>query len=333
MPIIGIPLTPPAYDSDAVSYTNGALIYKGFFEEIILTGSFEIPSGEDFTTVSVESSLEGFVFGTPEISSGGSYSFTVNYGALQSAGTITVTASWGDTEEYKIVVGTNSYLELVKSAFLNPTIKVERYELLGSIVRGALEYVRANCNKEFPDNFPCILMGGRAPVTDISSFVDGNLRLSILKGQSFDIELAPAGKTTGDLIAAEIQEKIRAEATETVTAYLADVEVVYNGVRYIINSNLIGSEVGIVVERSENYALNRALKLGQTFGAEVFYFSMLGERNSQLMVAASRLTSAMYALIGSEGFSSVSVGEVSYQTLADIDPILRQILSSHRRFF
>lgn len=329
MPVIGIPLETIPIPSGLSSYTSSeSLIYKGFFEEIELTGSFEIPSGEDFTDVLITSSIKGFRYSTPEIISGGAYSFSVKYGALQAAGTITVSAPWGDIETFKIAVGTPSFLTLLKQSFLNPAMKVTDYQLVASIVSGAMYYAAMTTNRTFPDAFPSVLYGGKFPVETIQSYVDSTLVFSMFADEETEITLDVSGKITGDLIAAELQTQLRAIGEK----YQA-IEVVWTGEEYILNTGIIDEDCKPKFNYETNLSLLRALCLHPHQGAYLLPSIKPTVKDSSLLTGALSIVSAMYNKTGSEGFASLTVGEMSYTILVDTNPHLKGVFSANRRLF
>lgn len=312
-----------------MAYTSDeSLIYKGFFEEIELTGTFEIPSGEDFSEVVVTSSIKGFIYSTADIGSGGTYSFSAKYGTLQKAGTITVSSPWGDLQNFKIVVGTPSFLSLVKQSFLNPAMKVTDYQLVASIVSGAMYYVAMVTNRTFPDTFPSVLFGGKYPVENIESYIDTTLEFSMFADEGNEIALDVSSKVSGDLIAGELQTQLRAIGEK----YEA-ISVIWTGEEYVLNTGIIGEDCLPSFNYDANISLLRALCLHPHQGAYMIPSIEPTAKDNSLLSATQSIVSAMYNKTGSEGFSSLTVGEMSYQMMVESDPLLKGIFSANRRLF
>jgi hypothetical protein len=333
MPIIGTPIETIPYVSGASnSYTiEKTLIYKDYFGAIELTGTFEIPSGESYTHVDIISSAVGFVFSEPEITEAGGYVFNVDYGEFQSSATITVTAPWGDSQVFNLVVGTPSFLSLIKQVFLNPTIKESDYGIVAQLVSGAMRFVEGNTNIKFPDTFPSVLFGGFMPVTDISAYTSGIISFNYAGKGTQQIELDVSGKNTMAKICTELQAKLR--AVEDGTGMYESIIVGNDGVRYIINTGLILDNAGIVFEcLTSDPNIARALKLCPQTGAIMHKTKISGDRDGELLYAAYRIALAMYGVVGNEGFSSVSVGEMSYSVVVENDRYIKSLLGNNRRF-
>lgn len=104
--------------------------------------------------------------------------------------------------------------------------------------------------------------GGGSPSTDITGLVSPQFNIAVDGGAPANVTLAVEGMTTGALIAAEMQTKIRAlgGAAATVTVAFTD------GV-YVITSGTAKSTSAIAVTAGTAHDIAPALKLGDANGA------------------------------------------------------------------
>ena len=101
---------------------------------------------------------------------------------------------------------------------------------------------------------------GATPVTDISALSDTNLKVSVDGATAVDVTLTNAGKTTGSLIAAELESKINTALSAA--GQDGRVYVDFTGGLYIITSQKIGTSTSVVVTNGTTLNIADNLKLG-----------------------------------------------------------------------
>jgi hypothetical protein len=223
-------------------------------------------------------------------------------------------------------------LSVAKQAAILATVKLNP-EVIGSDDDAFLSEVIRRCGvwlaqicgfKQYPEAVGGIVIGGAAPLTDLSAIDSGIVYVRVGESPYMLATVDTAEMQTGADAATELQRAIRAVDYPG----FGDVVVTFATGIYTVSSSRIGPGSNISFDAGINTQVASAMRLTKEYGATVEPGALpLPEFDA--MVA--HLVTAEYRTVGLEGLQSGSVpGGISFARWETL-PDLQRFIGQHRK--